>query len=123
MFKELMASKLNRFGRIMRETPCKLEYNDDETGEVKQEEVTLRFISLTTAEIRARQTAARDRNKRNETNWLADELVGVLTEIVEADGTKQKATSELLDGMAVENILAMNTAINDAVRPKEQPAT
>jgi hypothetical protein len=117
-----MGKALNRFGRIMRETPCKLEYNDEETGEVKADEVTLRFTSLTTAEIRDRKAKARDNVKKGDTNWLADELIGVLTEVVEADGTKHKVTSELLETMAVENIAAMNNAIEEAVRPKEQPA-
>lgn len=111
----------NRFGRITRETPCSLEYNNGDGG-VKQEEVTLRFVSLTTVEIQERQKAAKDRRKKDETNWIADDLVGVLLEIVEADGTANKVTGDMLVTMAVENVLAMSNAIHDATRPKEPPA-
>lgn len=116
-----MDKTFNRFGRITRETPCSLEYNNGD-GKVHKEEVLLRFVSLTTAEIRDRQKKAVDRRKKDETPWLSEELVGVLTEIVESDGTAHKVTGELLDTLAVENVLAMSNAINDAIRPKDQPA-
>ena len=112
---------LTRFGRILRETPCKLEYNNGD-GKIHTEEVTLRFNSLTTAEIQERRRTMQARLKKDETTWLADELVGVLTEIVEADGSVNPVDAELLGGLAVDNIQAMNTAINEAIRPKEQPA-
>jgi hypothetical protein len=110
--------KLNFTKPIVRETEAELEYNDD-SGALQKEKVTIRFQSLNTTEIRARRQTADDRRKKDQTYWLAEELVGILLEIIESDGTTHAATSELLDGMSTDNLKAIQTAIDNAITPKE----
>lgn len=115
-------SKLNLTRRIVREASADLEYNDEKTGELKTEKVIVRFNSVSTSEIRERRQQAEDRRKADEPWFLADDLFGILTEIVESDGTKHEVTKDLLDGLATDHLVAINNAINEAVRPKAQAA-
>jgi hypothetical protein len=109
-------SKLTQ--KIVRETTADIDYND-EAGDIKQETMTVRFQSLSTAELRERQLKSRELRKKDETYWLAEELQGVVIEIIEADGTRHPATLELLESMSVDNLRKLSTAIDEAVRPKE----
>ena len=122
--------------RNIRETTAPFEYTD-EAGELKTEQIRVRYYSQTVAELKQLRSDAlakfNQANKKgakideSEFPWVSNQLakrLESLPDIAGEDGeTPMKITVENLDMIAAVNLRAIEKAIEDDLAPKSQPSS
>ena len=114
--------------RLVRETTAPYEYTD-EKGELKVEQIRVRYYSLSVAEMREKtarieQMIAEAVDKK-EPVWLSDVLpltLESLPDLLDQKGKPIAITADSLAKLNRHNLDAIQTAISEDLNPKEQPA-
>lgn len=118
--------------RNVRECTSQFEYEED--GEQKTDEIRVRYFSQTVAELKqlrldalAKFNAAK-KGKAAETEfpWVSNTLAKRLESLPDLEGEDGKPfaiTVENLDTLSIINLRAIEAAIEEDVRPKSQPSS
>lgn len=114
--------KLKSGERTIRETSCKFQYN--EGGELKTDDLTIRYFSPTVAESKADQ-AEIERVAQSDTEvlWISDLLVKrlhSLPNLCDEKGEPHEITREFLEGLDMTNLRAISDAIRKDLAPKSE---
>lgn len=90
----------------------------DLTVEGEKVSVTVRYKSISIKDVRAQRELSRQREAIGEILYLSETLSQRVTELVEANGNVIKVDAELLESMSINNLNAIQKAIDEATDPK-----
>lgn len=129
--------KLSKRAPLVRECTAIYQFTDS-TGKVKEEEIRVRYFSLTVADLKIQKGwhTAKAEEDPNQIIWLSDTLpfsVESLPDITGLDGKPIKTvfdengiptreTVENFELIPKHNLEAINKAILDDLAPKDQPS-
>ena len=100
----------------IREASATLQVLED--GAIVTKAVTVKYKSYTVKQLREQQTLFNTKREAGETVFISDTLIQRVTELIEADGTVVEVTQDLLAEMDIENLKAIEKAIDGDSNPK-----
>jgi hypothetical protein len=114
--------------RTVRTTTAQLEYNDEETGAIKQEQVVVQYYSPTIEQLQNEQEDIRRKFKKdpNAVHWTHESLANRLHALTDSSGErieKKELSAEFLRGFDLKNLQAIREAIENDLRPKSEGTT
>jgi hypothetical protein len=117
--------KIQTGKRTIRETTAPFETTDDD-GNVQTQDIRVLYYSFTTKDHKDRRAriVAHQKENPDEPLWLSHLIVDQihsLPDLVDTKGKPFKITEDFLDTLDVKNLEAIKNAIEEAVRPKDQP--
>lgn len=113
--------------KIIRRTTAPFEFVNGD-GELETREITVEYYSLSTKHVKDATAAALKKLKENpgETQWFSEiyvERIHALPDLLDPKTKKAyKITIDFLDSLDLRNLDAIRKAIEEDVRPKEQPS-
>lgn len=122
---------LSKLGRTVRETTAPFEYNDPATGELKTEDIRVRYFSQTIAELKKMREDIITKAKLAEADpadaeipWLSGQLsnrLESLPDILDAKGKPIEISIVNLDQITALNLRSISEAIEADAVPRPTP--
>lgn len=88
---------------------------DTEAGKIP---VTVQYKSLSVKDVRARHGIFKAREAAGETVYISEVLENRVVAFVEESGARTEVTLELLENMSIDNLTAIQKAIDETTDPK-----
>ena len=117
-----MSSQNSLTDLVIREAPVELTFS--EKGKPVARKGAIRFVSSTVKQLREQQSLFKARKEAGEMVFISEVLSPRVREFVYSDEKGNevviKLTPELLDEMAIDNLKAIEKAIDEATDPKSE---